>query len=44
MPEGSAMPEIAAGNPKFRLMVEAWKKLPLPVATMIGPHIVRGIA
>jgi FemAB-related protein (PEP-CTERM system-associated) len=42
--DGAAMPEIAAGNPKFKLMVEAWKKLPLPVARFVGPHIVRGIA
>lgn len=40
---GQTLPAIAAGNPKFRLMVEAWKRLPLPVATMLGPAIVRGI-
>ncbi|QDT14163.1 FemAB family protein [Alienimonas californiensis] len=27
----------------FRLAVEAWKKLPLPIANRLGPKIVRGI-
>jgi hypothetical protein len=30
-------------NPKFRLMVAAWKRLPLPIATRLGPLIVKGI-
>ncbi|MCA1925014.1 MAG: FemAB family PEP-CTERM system-associated protein [Thiobacillus sp.] len=35
------MPEINPLNPKYRLFIQAWKKLPLPLANMIGPHIVR---
>ena len=35
--EGATMPEIAAGNPKFRLLVEAWTRLPLSLATALGP-------
>jgi serine/alanine adding enzyme len=39
----AALPEIAAGNPKYRVMVDLWKRLPLGVATWLGPWIVRGI-
>ena len=41
MRRGDKPPEINPLNPKFRLFVEAWKRLPLPVANLIGPHIVR---
>jgi FemAB-related protein (PEP-CTERM system-associated) len=30
-------------NPKYALMIKAWQRLPLPVANLIGPHIVRGL-
>ena len=30
-------------NPKFRVMVETWKRLPLPVANLLGPVIARQI-
>jgi serine/alanine adding enzyme len=41
--QGSTLPRIAAGNPRFRLMVDVWTRLPLAVATALGPSIVRGI-
>ena len=36
-------PEINPLNPKYRLFIAAWKKLPLPVAGFIGPYIVRNL-
>jgi len=30
-------------NPKFRLMIAAWRRLPLRLANLIGPAIVRGL-
>jgi hypothetical protein len=36
-------PDLNPLNPKFRLMVAAWKRLPLPIATRLGPLIVKGI-
>jgi len=30
-------------NPKYALMVRTWKKLPLPVANLLGPWISRGL-
>ncbi len=35
--------EVNPLNPKFTLMVRSWKKLPLPVANMLGPWIARGL-
>lgn len=37
------IPEINPLNPKYRLFIQAWKKLPLPLANMIGPHIVKNL-
>ncbi len=36
-----AMPDINPLNPKYRLFIQAWKKLPLPLANLIGPHLVK---
>lgn len=38
-----APPEINPLNPKYRLFIAAWKKLPLAVAGLIGPYIVRNL-
>ena len=40
---GAAIPEHNPLNPKYRLFIAAWKRLPLPVANALGPHIVRGL-
>lgn len=40
---GAALPNLGPANPKYRLVIEAWKRLPLPIATTLGPHIVRSI-
>ena len=37
------VPEINPLNPKYRLFIQAWKKLPLPVANLIGPYIVKDL-
>lgn len=36
-----SVPQNNPANAKYRLMIEAWKRLPLPVANWLGPHIVR---
>jgi FemAB-related protein (PEP-CTERM system-associated) len=43
LPQGGAVPENNPLNPKYRLMIAAWKRLPLPVANVIGPFLVRGV-
>ncbi len=40
---GASIPDINPLNPKYRAFIAAWKRLPLPVANLIGPHIVRGL-
>ena len=44
MLNGAELPNLSPTNPKYRLMIETWKRLPLPLATRLGPYIVRGIA
>ena len=40
---GAGIPDHNPANPKYRLFISAWKKLPLPVANILGPPIVRGL-
>ena len=40
---GASIPDHNPLNPKYRLFIAAWKKLPLPVANLLGPHIVSGV-
>jgi FemAB-related protein (PEP-CTERM system-associated) len=40
---GHAIPDHNPLNPKYRAMIAAWKRLPLPIANLIGPAVVRGI-
>jgi FemAB-related protein (PEP-CTERM system-associated) len=41
--EGSAIPENNPNNPKYRLFIDLWKRLPLPLANLLGPPLVRGL-
>ena len=40
---GASVPDHNPLNPKYRLFIAAWKRLPLPVANLLGPMIVRGV-
>lgn len=35
------MPKINADNPKYRLIINLWRRLPLPVANWLGPKVIR---
>jgi len=37
------IPEVNPLNPKYRLFIQAWKSLPLPVANLIGPMLARNL-
>lgn len=37
------VPEVNPLNPRYRLFIQAWKKLPRPLANAIGPHIVKNL-
>jgi FemAB-related protein (PEP-CTERM system-associated) len=41
--DGAAIPDHNPLNPKYRLFIAAWKRLPLPVANLVGPYVVRGV-
>lgn len=43
MAAGANTPDLNPLNPKFRLLVAAWKRLPLPLANRLGPAIVKSI-
>jgi FemAB-related protein (PEP-CTERM system-associated) len=40
---GEQVPEANPLNPKYRLFIELWKRLPLALANRLGPLIVRGL-
>ena len=37
------IPDINPNNPKFKLISETWRKLPLPVANRLGPLLARNL-
>jgi serine/alanine adding enzyme len=39
--EGRALPYLSPQNPKFRLAVNIWRRLPLRVTRLLGPSIVK---
>ena len=41
--DGSAPREINPLNPRYRLQVAAWRRLPLGLANLLGPLIARGL-
>jgi FemAB-related protein (PEP-CTERM system-associated) len=40
---GASIPDHNPLNPKYRMFIAGWKRLPLSVANTIGPAIVRGL-
>ncbi len=40
---GGMIPDYNPLNPRYRRFIKVWKKLPLSVANLIGPLIVRGL-
>jgi FemAB-related protein (PEP-CTERM system-associated) len=40
---GTLIPIKNPSNPKYSLLIEAWKRLPLPVANALGPLLIRGL-
>lgn len=41
--KSDALPDVNPLNPKYRLMVETWSRLPLPVANALGPFLARSL-
>ncbi len=38
-----SVPQNNPSNKKYRLFIEAWRRMPLALATRLGPHIVRNL-
>lgn len=41
--KGKRVPEVNPLNPKYRLLIKLWQRLPLSLANRIGPHIARNL-
>ena len=41
LPSGGELPRLTPSNPKYRLAIAVWKRLPLPVANALGPLLVK---
>ncbi|HEX7116983.1 MAG TPA: FemAB family XrtA/PEP-CTERM system-associated protein [Steroidobacter sp.] len=40
-PDGGSMPELNVDNPKFKLAIAVWRRLPLALTRTIGPVVAR---
>jgi serine/alanine adding enzyme len=43
LPEGQQIPDLNPGNPKYRMAIRMWQKLPVWMTRILGPSIVRSI-
>jgi len=41
--KGGTLPELSPKNPKYRLAIAMWKKLPVSVTKIVGPSVVRNL-
>lgn len=41
--KATSVPDHNPLNPKYRMFIAAWQKLPLPVANLIGPYVVKNL-
>ncbi len=37
------VPDVNPLNPKYRMFVESWKRLPLPLSRLLGPPLARNL-
>jgi FemAB-related protein (PEP-CTERM system-associated) len=40
---GGDMPQLNPGNPKYRIAISAWQRLPVAIANALGPLVVRNL-
>lgn len=41
MKHAGPLPELNPANPRYRLAISMWQKLPLAVTNLVGPHLVK---
>jgi hypothetical protein len=39
----SELPDVNPLNPKYQLFIKLWQKMPLALANLLGPHIVKDL-
>lgn len=39
--EGDQLPSVNPNNPKYRIFINLWRKMPLPIANLLGPRVIR---
>lgn len=37
------LPNVSPANPKYQMLIRAWRRLPLPLTRLLGPRIIRNI-
>jgi lipid II:glycine glycyltransferase (peptidoglycan interpeptide bridge formation enzyme) len=37
------VPQLNVHNPRYRLAIDAWRRLPVPVTQVVGPFVARSI-
>jgi FemAB-related protein (PEP-CTERM system-associated) len=40
---GGDLPSLNPSNPKYALMINIWKRLPIPITNLIGPMVVKNL-
>ncbi|MDK8464251.1 FemAB family XrtA/PEP-CTERM system-associated protein [Marinobacter sp. SS13-12] len=43
LPDGEKLPALNPNNPKFRLLIAVWQRMPVVLTNLLGPHIVKGL-
>jgi FemAB-related protein (PEP-CTERM system-associated) len=38
-----AMPDVSPGNPKYRMAIAVWKRMPASLTRVVGPFLARGL-
>ncbi len=41
--EGGALPQLNPNNPKYKMVIWAWQRLPVWLTKILGPHIVKSL-
>ncbi|HVB99770.1 MAG TPA: FemAB family XrtA/PEP-CTERM system-associated protein [Candidatus Dormibacteraeota bacterium] len=41
LPENASLPELNPENPRYRLAINLWRRLPVPVTKLLGPGLAR---
>ncbi len=41
LPPGAELPQLTPSNPRYQLAIAVWKRLPIAVANLVGPSVVK---